>query len=171
MALPSSPGAKTPSYALETNNLTSLVTYNSSPAGLSITSSISLPAGSLFSPITTSTPASAKRWSTVQTGRDTHIELNSALLYMNHSCNPSLEVDVKEMVVRVARGRDLNKGDELTFFYPSTEWDFAGPFRCLCAEEGCLGEVKGARFIEKEQVDRWWFNEHIRELMSERDGE
>jgi len=170
MALPDAPGAKSPAYSLETNNLTNLVTYNNSPAGLSINSAVALQAGALFAPITTSTPADAKRWSTVQTGRDSHMELNSALLYMNHSCNPSLEVDVQEMVVRVARGRDLEKGDELTFFYPSTEWDFAGPFRCLCAEQGCLGEVKGAKHISAEDAERWWFNQHIRALMQERDA-
>lgn len=38
---------------------------------------INLPAGALFSKITTSTPASKKAYTTVQTGRETHIELNS----------------------------------------------------------------------------------------------
>jgi len=99
------------------------------------------------------------------------MELNSALLYMNHSCAPSLEVDVKDMVVRVSRHRDLKQGDELTFFYPSTEWDFAGPFECLCAEKGCVGSVRGAKHITGQEKGKWWFNEHIKEMMRERDGE
>jgi len=175
MAVPSTPGLKSDSgegaYPLSVNNLTSLVTYNWNPAGVSINSRVSLPAGSLFTPITTATPADTKRWSTVQTARNTHIELNSALLYMNHSCAPSLEVDVKEMVVRVSRERDLKAGDDLTFFYPTSEWEFDAPFECLCAEKGCLGQVRGARFIEGGDAKRWWFNEHILEMMKERDEE
>lgn len=36
------------------------------------------------------TPASEPTYATVQTGRDTHLNLNSDLLYINHSCEPSL---------------------------------------------------------------------------------
>lgn len=36
------------------------------------------------------TPASEATYATVQTGRDTHLNLNSDLLYINHSCEPSL---------------------------------------------------------------------------------
>jgi len=174
MTVPSTPGIKSANgdgaYPLTVNDLSSLVSYNENPAGVSINSRVSLPRGSLFTRITTSTPAFPKRWSTVQTSKDTHLELNSALLYMNHSCNPLLEVDVKEMVVRVSRERDLKAGDDLTFFYPSTEWEFDAPFECLCAEKGCLGKVRGAKFIEGKDAQRWWFNEHIQELMKERDG-
>ncbi|PSK55868.1 hypothetical protein C1H76_1223 [Elsinoe australis] len=154
-------------YPLSMNDLSSLVSYHAHPAGLSIRSLVSLPAGSVFAKITTSTPTNTKRWSTVQTSRDTHIELNSALLYMNHSCNPSLEIDVKSMEVKVARGGDVSKGDELSFFYPSTEWEFDNPFKCLCGSKGCLGEVKGAKYIKEEELGRWFVNEHILELKRE----
>lgn len=36
------------------------------------------------------TPASEPTYATVQTGRDTHLNLNSDLLYINHSCEPTL---------------------------------------------------------------------------------
>lgn len=36
------------------------------------------------------TPASTATYATVQTGRDSHLNLNSDLLYINHSCEPSL---------------------------------------------------------------------------------
>lgn len=158
-------------YPLTANSLSSLVTYNSHPAGISITSKVALPAGSLFAPITTATPTDTKRWSSVQTGRATHIELNSALLYMNHSCGPSLEVDTGKMEIRVARDRELRVGDDLTFFYPSSEWEFSRPFECLCgAGEGvCVGTVQGAKVFEKERLERWFVNEHIWELVRERD--
>jgi len=158
-------------FPLSTNNLSDLVTYTSHPAGISITSQVSLPAGSLFTPITTATPTTTKRWSSVQTGESTHIELNSALLYMNHSCAPTLEVDTGSMEVRVARDRDLEKGDDLTFFYPSTEWSFSRPFECLCeAGEGkCVGRVEGAKGFEKEKLEKWFVNKHIWDMVRERD--
>lgn len=159
-------------YPLSTNDLSDLVVYNSSPAGISITSKVSRPAGSVFTAITTATPTTEKRWSSVQTGRDAHIELNSALLYMNHSCAPSLEVDTAAMVVRVARDHDLQVGDDLTFFYPSSEWCFSRPFDCLCgAGKGvCVGEVKGAEALSREQLNRWFVNAHIEDLVKERDA-
>jgi hypothetical protein len=40
-----------------------------------------------FPPCTT---ASEPTYATVQTGRDTHLNLNSDLLYINHSCEPTL---------------------------------------------------------------------------------
>lgn len=75
------------------------------------------------------------------------------------------------MEVRVSRDRDLREGDDLTFFYPSTEWEFSRPFECLCgAGEGkCVGKVQGAGVFGKEELERWFVNEHIWELVKERD--
>ncbi|KFZ13972.1 hypothetical protein V502_06325, partial [Pseudogymnoascus sp. VKM F-4520 (FW-2644)] len=36
------------------------------------------------------TPADEPTYATVQQGRDTHLNLNSDLVYINHSCDPSL---------------------------------------------------------------------------------
>lgn len=36
------------------------------------------------------TNAPEATYATVQTGRDSHLDLNSDLLYINHSCEPSL---------------------------------------------------------------------------------
>jgi len=35
----------------------------------------------------------------------------------------------------VVAARDLAADDELTFFYPSTEWSMAEPFDCWCGAE------------------------------------
>ena len=158
-------------YPLTTNSLQTLVAYTERPTGVALVSKVSLPAGSLFTPITTATSVSSPIWSTVQTGRDSHIELNSALLYMNHSCAPSLEVDTQKMEVRVARDRELKEGDDLTVFYPSTEWKFDRPFDCLCGEgKGvCVGAVSGAEGIDGGQLGRWFVNGHILGLAEERD--
>jgi hypothetical protein len=53
--------------------------------------------------------------------RDDHVELNSDLLYLNHHCDPTTYLDVtKKALVAL---RPVKKGEELNFFYPSTEWD------------------------------------------------
>jgi len=35
----------------------------------------------------------------------------------------------------------LKKGDDITFFYPSTEWDMAQGFDCNCGAKVCLTAV------------------------------
>ncbi|RUS18432.1 hypothetical protein BC937DRAFT_88783 [Endogone sp. FLAS-F59071] len=62
-----------------------------------------------------------KQYSTIQVSRNSHVELTSDLLYMNHACRPSVTLNVEEMVVIAAM--DLAEGNEITLFYPATEWD------------------------------------------------
>ncbi|MGH7809140.1 MAG: SET domain-containing protein-lysine N-methyltransferase, partial [Candidatus Binatia bacterium] len=57
---------------------------------------------------------------TVQIGRTLHTEV-AHLSALNHSCDPNVILDTQRMLV-IAR-RDIRAGDELTFFYPSTEWE------------------------------------------------
>lgn len=97
---------------------------------------VDLPAGSVFARITGVTTAWPPTWSSVQVrtcmssrgfgrqqafantnvgndqaGPDLHLELNSNLVFINHSCAPTLEWDMERMEVRVDRNRDLKKGD------------------------------------------------------------
>ncbi|KAK1147895.1 hypothetical protein N8T08_000410 [Aspergillus melleus] len=132
-------------------------------------SQIALPAGSLFTPIT-GTTSSHKAYTSVQTGRDSHIELNSDLVYCNHSCAPTLDFDMGKMEVRVVADRDLKVGDALTFFYPSSEWDMDQAFECKCGAESCKEYIKGAKDMSRDQLKGYWLNEHIRELLDERDA-
>lgn len=62
-----------------------------------------------------------KRYSSVQVSATEHVELNSDLVFMNHSCDPTMHFDVDRMAIVALRS--VKPGDELTFFYPSTEWD------------------------------------------------
>lgn len=152
-------------YSLSIEGLSDIAEYSPNAENPdSLLSKINLSAGSLFTPITTATHGS-KRWSSVQVSKDKHVELNSALVYLNHSCSPSLEIDTDMMEVRVAKGKDLKVGDELTFFYPSTEWEMAKPFTCLCGHGAkCLGTVTGASAIEESKLSGWFVNEHILKL-------
>ncbi|KIW55984.1 hypothetical protein PV05_04687 [Exophiala xenobiotica] len=148
---------------------------------------VSLPAGALFARLASPplTFAPAKRWSTVQVSETQHIELNSDFLYINHSCEPSLEFhvvpDSEEPVIeiRVATRLDkdgnptrgLSTGDELTFFYPSTEWEMEQPFQCGCGTASCKGVISGAKDMTPEQLRGYFLNAHIEDLRSVPRGE
>ncbi|KAF2427416.1 galactose-proton symport [Tothia fuscella] len=131
------------------------------------TTKVDLPSGALFARITTATPTK-KSWSSVQVGEDSHIELNSELVFINHSCDPNLVFDMAKFEVRVHEGKELKKGDNITFFYPSSEWNMAQPFECSCGSEKCLGTIKGAGQIEEEVIRRFWLNEHIVKMLDAR---
>lgn len=133
---------------------------------------VSLPPGALLTKITTATPASHRAYTSVQVSADADIELNSDLVYCNHSCNPSVVFDMAKFEVRVVDDRPLKAGDDLTFFYPSSEWRMQQPFGCGCgAGEKCLGTVKGAEFLGEDVLRKYWLNPHIEELLSKRNGD
>ncbi|EON66239.1 hypothetical protein W97_05632 [Coniosporium apollinis CBS 100218] len=150
-------------------DLSSLLRVERSPKafGSRATSLVSLPPGALFARITSATPAQ-KAYTSVQTSRDTHIELNSDLVFCNHSCDPSVEFDMERFEVRVVKDRPLEKGEPVTFFYPSSEWEMAQPFECECGGERCRGLIKGAKDMGERELEGYWLNGHIVGLLEER---
>jgi len=69
-----------------------IVTGNAEEFTTKSISKIALPPFGLFARLDfpPCTPAPVPTYATVQIGRDKHIDLNSDLLYINHSCEPSL---------------------------------------------------------------------------------
>ncbi|KAK8039807.1 galactose-proton symport [Apiospora rasikravindrae] len=120
----------------------------------------------LFPPCTVVT-GDEPTYATVQFGKDKHLDLNSDLLYINHSCEPSLIFDTANLHI-LAGPNGIKAGEELTFFYPSTEWVMAQPFDCLCGKPTCRGRIAGARDMTKKQLEGLWINGHIRELLEEK---
>jgi hypothetical protein len=57
--------------------------------------------------------------------------------------------------------RPLQPGDELTFFYPSTEWDMAQPFVCNCGNSTCLQLINGASHLSKDTLSRYTLTDFI----------
>jgi len=99
---------------------------------------------------------------TAQMDRNLHTEVGK-LSALNHSCNPNVILDMEKMVVVACR--DIKTGDELSFFYPSTEWEMAAPFICLCGSPSCIHVVAGARFLPLSTLENHYLNRHIREMM------
>ncbi|HJW29189.1 MAG TPA: SET domain-containing protein-lysine N-methyltransferase, partial [Saprospiraceae bacterium] len=102
---------------------------------------------------------------TVQTGVDRHITLQPEFLqYINHSCAPNVFFDTTTMELVCLQA--LQPGDELTFFYPSTEWDMAQPFICHCGSPDCLQLINGASHLTSEILDRYRLTNFIRQMIS-----
>lgn len=101
---------------------------------------------------------------TVQIARDRHTHVGK-LAALNHSCDPNVILDTERMLM-IAR-RDIEKGEELYFFYPSTEWEMQAPFICLCGASNCIHVVAGARFLPLSTLENHYLNPHIREMMIE----
>lgn len=100
-------------------------------------------------------------YQTVQIGLKTHL-LEPILLAMNHSCDPNIFIDTKNMLIKSIR--DIKAGDELRFFYPSTEWSMTKPFQCNCGAINCLGLISGASSIINTNVMKLHlYNDHILE--------
>ncbi|MFZ1257703.1 MAG: SET domain-containing protein-lysine N-methyltransferase [Saprospiraceae bacterium] len=97
---------------------------------------------------------------TVQTGENKHIILSPLYLeYVNHSCEPNCFFDTSEF--KFICLSDIKRGEEFTFFYPSTEWDMEESFDCQCLSLKCLGEIKGAKYLTKEMVSNYQFTQYI----------
>ena len=101
---------------------------------------------------------------TVQIARDKHTHVGK-LAALNHSCDPNVILDTKHMLMIACR--DIEKGEELSFFYPSTEWEMQAPFICLCGATNCIHVVAGARFLPLSTLETHYLSRHIREMMIE----
>ncbi len=98
---------------------------------------------------------------TVQIDRNLHTEVGK-LAALNHSCDPNVLLDTENLLV-IAR-RPIAAGEELTFFYPSTEWEMEAPFICLCGSANCIHVVAGARFLPLSTLEQHYLSRHIREM-------
>lgn len=140
----------------------------------------------------TSWKTGRKTYTTVQlgSGDDDHWELGggdgsgnrdhkkpekSPFTYLNHSCvRPTVWLDVENWCFRALM--DIEPNDELTFFYPSTEWEMAQPFDCWCDSEKspktiqsyqCLRRVSGASRLSVQQIEIFKpiLSSHIKNLL------
>ncbi|KAG0373853.1 hypothetical protein BGX24_011162 [Mortierella sp. AD032] len=83
-----------------------------------------------------------KKYTSVQVSKDLHIELNSDLVFLNHSCDPSVSLDTDKMQLIAAK--DIKKAQK------------------------CSKSIQGAKFLSTETMDRYFVVSHIAELLKER---
>lgn len=99
---------------------------------------------------------------TVQVDVDAHIDGLWQFTFLNHSCAPNVRIDTTAMTISAVR--EVAAGEELGYFYPSTEWLMAEPFDCHCGSANCVGRVTGATDLAADVLATHWVNRHITEL-------
>jgi hypothetical protein len=113
---------------------------------------------------TSQTLAQADRYTVQTAAKDRHIILDPEfLLYINHNCRPNVFFDLRAMELRAVAS--IRKGDELTFFYPSTEWAMSEAFECHCGSAHCLGRIHGAAYLDDETLRSYHLSDHIKDLL------
>ncbi len=101
---------------------------------------------------------------TVQAGEEKHIVPSPAFLqYLNHHCNPNIFFDTEKM--ELISLHNIAIGDELTIFYPSTEWRMSNTFQCFCESPACIRHIRGAAYLSKEILEKYRFTNFIREKL------
>lgn len=104
---------------------------------------------------------------TVQTGAERHITLVPEFLqYINHSCFPTVFFNTTSMELVCLK--PMQPGDELTFFYPSTEWKMAQPFVCNCGNPECLQLINGASQLSVQTLSKYKLTDFIRQQLKEK---
>jgi len=113
---------------------------------------------------------------TIQVGEHAHVERpepaelehdldHHPWRFLNHSCAPNAMLRLRTLVAL----RPIEKGDEVTFDYATTEYDMSCPFPCGCGAPGCLGIVRGFRHLtpEQQRARAPYLAEHLRALLHE----
>ncbi len=75
--------------------------------------------------------------------------VNAPENFINHSCNPSGYINFQDLTYRTLR--PIEREEELTFNYLTTEWDLANKFNCECGSLKCHGEIKGFKYLTLKQ--------------------
>lgn len=156
-----------PVLQLVSNNGFAEVWKNPASGQQSLHATVSFKPGDVICSFSAGTMNSEPTYLTVQVGNDRHITLQPEFLqYINHSCAPSVFFDTTLM--QLVCLTPLNEGDEMTFFYPSTEWAMIQPFTCYCSAEGCLGSIQGAYYITDEVLAKYRLTDFIQEKVQNR---
>lgn len=91
---------------------------------------------------------------TVQIEVGKHITLQPDFLqYINHSCSPNAFFDTTHFALVCVK--EIKEGDEISFFYPSAEWQMEQPFACRCQSNNCHKYIQGAAFISPEVLKQY----------------
>ena len=143
------------------------IMQNSTNGEKSLHASSFFDAGEVISDFTAEKIFDTATYLTVQTGENKHITLQPEFLqYINHSCYPNVFFDTTTM--QLIALQEIQPGDELMFFYPSTEWDMAQPFDCFCGTTQCLQRIQGAAHLTDEEAMGYRLTNFIQQKIQNR---
>ncbi len=157
---------RTATTAMDAPSLDALFTVVSDDSGTShrLLSRRAFSTGALLCTLPDAVLLSQPSVHSVQVDTAAHLRTDSCLRYLNHSCDPNVRIDTRTRAVLALK--PIAPGDELCFFYPSTEWTMTQPFPCWCGAAQCLGTVAGASSLHADTLARYDLNEHIRTLVA-----
>jgi len=152
----------TPNFEVVSNHAFGDVLLNTSTNQKSLHATVAIQPGQVLSKFHAGVTQSYATYLTVQTGVDTHITLQPEFLqYINHSCDPNVFFDTTTLELVCLK--PLQPGDELTFFYPSTEWDMSQPFVCNCKSKECLQLINGASHLDASTLAKYRLTDFIKQ--------
>jgi len=123
--------------------------------------------GEMIAEFWAGTIAAEPTYLTVQIDVGKHITLQPEFLqYINHSCEPTVFFDTTTM--KLVALKEIKDGEEMTFFYPSTEWEMTQPFNCYCGSQRCLGNIRGAAFLQNEVWKQYRLTDFIQQQLVKR---
>jgi SET domain len=123
--------------------------------------------GDRISAFSAATTTRTPTYLTIQTGERVHITLSPEFLaFINHSCTPNAFFDTT--LFQLICIAPIMPGDQITFFYPSTEWEMAQPFSCRCGTAACLGDINGASRLSAAVMTNYRVTDYIRKKLAER---
>lgn len=104
----------------------------------------------------------------VQQDDNQHIHLFPEFLqYTNHSCEPNTFFDTQKGEIIAVK--NIHENEEISFFYPATEWSMTQPFKCLCNTRSCLGIIQGAAHLDNRAIMKYRFSEYIQKKFCQHD--
>jgi hypothetical protein len=123
--------------------------------------------GEVIAEFSAGTISAEPTYLTVQVGIARHITLQPEFLqYINHSCDPNVFFDTTTM--QLVALKELQPQQEMTFFYPSTEWEMTQSFNCYCGSHHCLGKIQGAAFLSKQAQEQYRFTDFIQQQLAKK---
>jgi hypothetical protein len=64
--------------------------------------------------------------------------------------------------------KEIKAEEEMTFFYPSTEWEMTQPFSCYCGSINCLRQIRGAAFLPRNVWKQYRLTDFIQNQLARR---
>ena len=77
--------------------------------------------------------------------------------FLNHSCNPNCEAELREGRIWIVARRDIRQGEEITFNYGFDLEDYKS-YPCACGSASCIGYIVDEEFFEyvrKNRNNQW----------------
>jgi hypothetical protein len=157
----------TPLYRIISNHQIAEVRQKISNEQNALFALCSFQPGEVIAGFSAGTISAEPTYLTVQVGVRKHITLQPEFLqYINHGCEPNVFFDTTSF--QLVALREIKAEEELTFFYPSTEWKMTQSFHCYCGSQGCIGNVKGAAFLSAASIEKYRLTDFIQQQLAKR---